>query len=748
MFSRVLYVGPSPYGRASFSYRVQETLRLLGHAVQVCPDPCEESRGHDALFAMLQSFSPTLVLWDVSTVDPTPFREALDEAPCCVAGLCFGPEGGGPRTEAGTLDALVIVSLEPGATSGLVLPARPDRRYEGASISDETESQHGALVFGHRSPDGLGAIRSALPNGASGRVELASDILSRPGANFAFEARTFELALYPSDSPVPGDADVAMRLAEGLTVLVEGDVGCDVLTPSSKAGEALRTTFPGRLQDALSAMGAARGLMRAGEAMSVLSLDDTLPALLERLDAVAADHGKPAVLACAERARLVMAYGWFGAHNYGDDLLLRLVKDRLEGRYANVQVAALGADAQALRCEFGLEAVTPDEKDAAGRLLSWSSALVYCGGLIFDQPMARTAGPIEFMLDPWHEPSCQADFALAAAAYGAAPIMLGIGAGPVTKSATRYAVRLMGLAGTLFLARDANTADLLLGAGAPSDNVRVAADLVLGARPYVDAHRGEPPSGCPRSGYFVVSLRRWPGTPEGFEASVATALDRIAMGTGLSALFLPFDEDDVEIHREVAGLMRAPLRPTVLGDRPDEGALLGCIGGSEFAVAMRLHCSVLHHVLGKPSFGLSYNDKIAAYFDAVGQGDTLFPLAFDVESLVRSVMGVRECRTERAAAILDAVSRKSAVVDGEFDELFSAIDNAGSPGFGQAETLYPRTSGSHEIRSRELERENSALRSRLDVREREVLALRDSTSFRLGNALISPLAAIRGLLAR
>lgn len=758
MFSRVLFVGPSSLGRASFSHRLQETLRELGHAVQVCPDPGEESAGKVAYDAMLAAFAPTLILWDAGTVDPAPFAEAIADASCCVAAIRgrFLPEGAERAVER-AFDTVISVNLtRRDDSSDLYLPACVDARYLRLGLSDETERRFGVLLCGSSDEGRLDALRECLPDEAQGRVESLVDLEARLGVNVAYALRTFEYAYVPFDPAGVCDADSAMRLGEGQTVVIERKEGFEIICASENFRILNRVHVDGG--DASTALAAAVALRAggpAGDHEPLTTLDDYLPLLLDEMNALARRRGKSPVLACSERARLVLAYGWFGAHNYGDDLLLRLVADRCGERYGNFQMAALGADARVLRCEFGLEAVTPDEKEAIGRLLTWSSALVYCGGLIFDQPMARTAGELEFMYDPWHEPSCQADIALAAAASGAAPVMLGIGGGPIAKSGTRFEVKLMGLAGTLFLTRDRNTADLLVDAGAPASNVEVMADLVLGGRSYVERHASTSSVACAGTadGYFIVSLRRWPGLPDDFETKVAWVIDRVIEKTGLRAAFLPFDVDDIEIHRTVAAKMARADRAFVFDERPDEPELLGCVEGSRFAIAMRLHCSVLHHVLGKPAFGLSYNDKIEAYYDASGQSDVLFPLEFDGEALVRAVEETHCDPLARVAAITAAVTKEAAVVDVEFDRLFSIIDKAGDRRASQVETLYPRTIDVHEVRAWELEQRCSELEVRVrdlggevETTQHEIAEVRASKSYRIGNALMKPLAALRRLL--
>lgn len=727
MYARILYVGSSPLGKADFGYRICEVLRDAGHAVQACPDPGESSCGKVALPSMVETFRPTLLLWDLRLVNPAPFSEEIEAVDAMRVALTEGALSAGAPFDAELRLRFPGNAAEARAASSLPviwLDAVADSRYAASVLSDATVAREGVVVVNASVEEALGA--------QAGRASSLNDVLRETGSNPAYSLRTFRSALWGSTGDAPSPSSVAMRRAEGLEVLVEdphrAPEGC-VQVPAGGVGEAI------------AAMAGEDSFTDAPG----MPLELSLPEALEGLATLAASEGRPEVAPYAERATVLACYGWLGAHNFGDDLLLRIVCDRVSTRLPNAQFFAIGADARALRCEFGLAAAMPHEKALISTWLARSAAVVYCGGLLFDQPMARTAGDLEFCLDPWIEPSGQAAVALLAASLGVRPVMLGIGAGPVAMPATKQAIRLLGMAGTLFLARDENTAGLLLAAGAPSESVHEAVDLVLGGLPYVEQHTGLVPAPVREAGgYFVISLRRWPGLPRGFEAKVARALDRIVALTGLRAVFLPFDVADVEIHHVVAGLMEEGGSSVLLEERPGEGTLLGTIRGSAFAVAMRLHCSVLHHVLGKPSFGLSYNDKIEAYFGVVNQQDCLFPLDFDEDALVGVVESAWRKPQERVARISNAVSDRAGIVDWEFERLFEVIREAGDMRREAGDVLYPRSKDRHELDAQRLEARCAALEARARELEDEVRALRSSTSFRLGNALVRPLARLRG----
>ena len=64
--------------------------------------------------------------------------------------------------------------------------------------------------------------------------------------------------------------------------------------------------------------------------------------------------------------------------------------------------------------------------------------------------------------------------------------------------------------------------------------------------------------------------------------------------------------------RQAFDLMEHKERAYLIGQRPTVETILGYISRSSAMLSMRLHCSLLHMVLGRPAVGLNYNDKIEA----------------------------------------------------------------------------------------------------------------------------------------
>lgn len=767
MYARLIYFGALPAGDADFGRRLCETARGLGHAVMVCERP-DEGGGCKAALAAIEAFRPSLLVWDVASLDPSALSPVLEAARCLRAALLLEPEDVA-RVSPGLFDVVLCAFGNAGAPSGPVsglpegLPSLslgpfPDERYVDAATSDPSLAREGVGVWQPPSDearselamlDGVRIVRMS-PEWPGSLDE------SVPGCCLAYWARTVRYSCFFAGEGL-SDASVALRVAEGALVLAPMSALASIR--DRRLREAVVAFPPRGLAGAIASLDADEAarldaLAAQRSALEGRTLEGSLPAALARLDALAREAGRGPVLACGERATEVVLFGWFGAQNFGDDLLMTVVRDRIERRYENPLVSVIGADAGELRREFGCPAMTPDQKAEIRRALLGASAVVYCGGLVFDDPLAQTAGELELFFDPWIEPTGQAAVSLLARLHGVPSVYLGIGAGPLANDETRSAVRAMGLAGATMLPRDENSVELFLASGVDPTQVTLAADLVLGAREYVNrvaSHRSGGAAGGP---YFVVSLREWHLNPEGLCASVAALVDGLVRATGARAVFVPFDADDVAVHERVVALMGEGASAESIGERPSAPELLGLMAGSRFAVAMRLHCSILHHVLGKPAVGLDYNDKVHAHFVELDQADLLLPLGFGRPEADAAVARLEAALRSPRASTARALEKKSERVEMAYGRLWDAISGMSHGGLGR-QVYYPRTVSRFESdliaersRARELERELEAERSRRAEAERRESDVRSSHSYRLGNALLRLPAALKGRLGR
>ena len=527
MFARILFVGAMPLAEADPSFRLCAELRCAGHAVQLCDHLLEDGDAARELASMCDTFRPSLILWDA---DALSIDEAcvsvLSRMACCLAvltarsvgaeldrgGLCavFGP---------GLPDDAVFVTrgkancLARGAFDA-ALSCAPDETYMEARAATEGLTGRSGIAFLQKRTEERAQLlarvfdSTGLPAAFFDPSWGTLGNALAPGERPAFSLRSVRFAVYCSGvDDGPTYAQVAMRIAEGCLVLVERgalpSAGCDALTG------ALVLFEPSELPSVVASYEVdpasyERDLNRQRDAVTSLpNLGESLARLLDSLDRRQSAAGGTALLAMEKPARVFVLNGWIGARNYGDDLLARFTMARVAQRYPEAVFRVLGASLPHARLDFGVEAFEPTGGAPVERALEGATALLYLGGLLFDDPSAVTGGVSEFMLDPYMEPSFQASLALFARAQGIPAIGLGIGAGPLSRPAAQMAVRLMSLARMTFLVRDAHTSDLLLGAGVPAEFVSLKADLVLGSGDYIRSHASRKlPGGLVADGYI------------------------------------------------------------------------------------------------------------------------------------------------------------------------------------------------------------------------------------------------------
>lgn len=819
MYARVLLIGRAPLGDASPVMRVRDALRRQGHAVQPVQDP-DEGGSARALRAACASFEPTVVLWDIASVPAVEgFADALAALACPKVAWCATEASAAVARDRGAdgmfdviaaCDARVLDVVDTAAGDGprdLRFPPAVDVPYSNAGISRPNLESKGALCAQPVTGDARERLEDAAHAAGGPAVALHPDAerpwgYDHPGADPAYWARTTRCAVYLAGAGADGSAgidldclDAALRVAEGNVVLVEDGAARDASGAGGDAPAAPEGAFerslvrvePGGLGDAVRALEAdpsayARALDAQRSALSRVSLGDILDRVLHAAEARAGLRGG-SVLSRKAPATSVVVYGWLGAHNFGDDLLLDVVSARIRRHYENAQVMVVGADPASLRCREGVEAAAPHQKAILRDWLGFARAVVFCGGLIFDEPMAQTAGELEIVYDPWIEPSGQAAVSMLARLHGVPSVYLGIGTGPVELSATKAAVRAMGSAGSVMLPRDADARADLDAAGFPAGQVQDAADLVLGSRERLlelagsgERGGGERGGGGARdgrgghdgSGYFVVSLRDWSLNPPDFERRMAGLVDALIDRFDLDAVFLPYDADDVAIHGRVRDQMTRRDRAEVLGRRPETPELLGWMADERFCLAMRLHCSIISHVLGRRAMGIDYNNKIGAYYRQMGQTDVLLPLGFDGDAAAAAVDALADDSESRLARVKGEVEARAKLVERAFDRLYREIDGA-DPLAERRPVFYPRVISRFEedaiLQRQRAERAEAEIAGAREAVERahaeveqarrdadaargDVLAVRASRSYRLGNAVMRIPAAIKRLLER
>ena len=744
-YARVLYLSSLVGGKANPMGRLPALLRSRGHVVQLFCSVDDSDASFQAQ-RMAEVFGPDFVLWDVSSVD----GGILPQVDCPVIGVALGDTDG-----AWTLGAFL------------------DEDYRAMRLADPAAAQDCVCVMQPQSAGRARQVDGLLQEiRLGGLVALAGgwqDDLGcdRTGSSLSYWCRRAKYSVIfrpEAGEALPAAANMALRMQEGSLLLVEKGVSLPQWL------EAVAIPFAsGELTDVVRSLERDPVRYIAAREAQQDALDDLprVDQMLESLFSYADSITGGPVRSLGRPAVRVVLYGWFGAQNFGDDLLLELVHARVREHHPSAEVLVIGANPHQIRVQHGLEATEPHQKHRICEWLDGAAALIYCGGLMFDDPLGQTAGEAELAFDPWIDPAGQAAICSLARMYDVPTYFLGIGGGPMNTPAMQRYAKLMSAVGAHFFTRDQNTSDLLLAAGADPNQVGSYADLSFGAKRYVDRHVAFLDSEeawrwlqAQDRPYLVVSLRSCHRNPPDLASRVAQALDSVCERRDMSVLYLPLDASDVGIQRQAYDLMEHKERAYLISQRPTVETILGYISGSSATLSMRLHCSLLHMVLGRPAVGLNYNDKIEAQFTAVGQESRLLSLdasAKDMSALLVDALDVSESFADEVA---DVMAQQQALVDAEFCELFAAIDKVVTKWSNSAITrpktyCYPRSVslteqelGCARSEVQRLQAQVASLERERDAAVCEVAAVRGSTSYRLGNIMVRPISALKRRLLR
>lgn len=738
MYARVLFVGLEANGEASVLTRLRSALDQGGHATAILHPADGGLVPHESARSFVRSFRPSLVLWDLDSAPWNPnaaFADILRESGTNFA--CFSMSGreegaAGPEHRA------------------IVRPFRDDRYLAALTSSPSEDGRCGNVLLPQASSPARAEFARTL-TGRGARVKSWhpswGDAYADPALSAgAFTARHCSVCTLFDGPDAPTVHEAVLRMHERCALVVEdslaarwaaaGHAALAAAVSKAPANHLAKTCLDLAFHEATRAQAIER---QAAFLHSLPQAGEVVESLLDEIEKASG----LSVRTQEKATKKIVLYGWFGEENFGDDLLLSVAAEHFQTRFPEAVILVIGGDAQRVRSSFGFEAASPDQRYLTRSFLKGACLIAFFGGLIFDDPTELTAGDIETFMNPWIDPAGQAAVCLTAWLYGVPQVYLCAGMGPLAKPAAQHAVRFVGLSGARFLLRDENSAKLAREAGVDPASIRVVTDLVMAAGGLIAKNERVPlPEAMPSEPYLTVSLRKWPLNPPDFERNIARALDQAVDETGLSVAFVPFDTEDVEIHETVFSLMKRKDRAVSLSGRPEPSQILSIVAHSQMAFAMRLHCSILHHVAGKPAIGLDYNDKIAAHFHSMRQDSALLPLTSDADRMARTVLDIAARRKNVSEDVIARTRELSDLANSAMNEAFQMVENH-RPQPGEPLVFHPRGISKQEADINELHRQIDRLREENRELERaknkaakRAEALESSHSYRLGHALM------------
>ncbi len=787
-YYRIALFADPKQGFCSFSWRIKEALEACGHTVMLFtpklhPYLLDGEGAIDAArlkrFFSVQKLDCLLVADGVSVVgvaDGVPQQTAFGVACLTTAqaqAACALDDATRPLDFALSFSAAAKVTLS-GLSQAKVIEVAPlaDRAYACTPVANTIAFTPGVLVLQDETPDRRAFIDKLRSRCAKGKTPYPIrhagegwDGYEHVGAqrsSFAYALRASravvlfgEAGKHARGELVELDGLVALALEDGATVVSVGQV------PTLHHHDRVHA-----FDDSVAALDACMEAL-AGEAEpeSLIGieqrdmLEDVLDAALARaISGHAVDAG-------AQRPRSVVSVlGYFGAGNFGDEYILETVNDRVRALDAGASVVAISTNPEHTLAHRGIYAVSLEGKAVLDDVLAHSAAALVTAGLLFDQGIRWVMGKAEMLSDvPQPDIPGIAGYVSLAAMNNVRPLLYGIGAGPLDVPDSRRLVAFMGQAGAAFTARDAATADLVRACGVADEQVVLAADTAFladepdakAAQAFLSEHGLD----ADEQRLVAVSLRDYEGQPADFARRVAVALDIAAdRDERVRFIFCLLDSTDKSLSDAVIANMRRTDVALVYDAADDVAAMAGMLSQCWSGVSMRYHASLLLMASGKPCVGIGYLPKVESLFDEMGLGEVLLELDTTADDLYAAMLRVVEGYDELVERV--QAGREQMVERAKAGEelLACALRGQGKSkaGFVRRD-FYLQDVSAHDLRWQRRAagaEEAAALRGRIEELEAEKRALaarveelEQSTSFKLGSALLKVPAACKDALA-
>lgn len=322
-------------------------------------------------------------------------------------------------------------------------------------------------------------------------------------------------------------------------------------------------------------------------------------------------------------ASRVIISGYFGAGNYGDDLLLRSVLGTLS-QHPAIQPVVAAHDASEVERVFGVPAFSRRDPASRDRELRRASGVILGpGGLWNDYGLAEAGGLRGLTSDAKRSLGHAMQLPVEASARGIPVIGFGLGVGPLR---TRDAWALMRLASHVVDSvhvRDPHSVELLRQAGFREEQLHAGVDATFAL---------ELPTPLRREPVLAVNLREWPSGHANDQ--LAEFLVQFAKGAGLRVVGVPAQESDGEVLDDLRRSLSDKVDFSLSGSHPD--SVTQALGSAQMVVSMRLHPALIAHRLGVPVVGLAYDPKVSSHFAMMGVSHLALPLDSGVADLAEA----------------------------------------------------------------------------------------------------------------
>ena len=331
--------------------------------------------------------------------------------------------------------------------------------------------------------------------------------------------------------------------------------------------------------------------------------------------------------------------GYYGFGNAGDEAVLKSIIGSVNRVFADPAVTVLSAAPESTERVYGCSAVKRFSPGKVIKAIRGCDIFISGGGSLM-QDATSTRSLVYYVL-----------LIRLAKFFGKKIILYANGIGPVNKPANRRRVRKAVNAADCVTLRDSASEEELRAMGVTRSDIAVTSDPVFLLNP-APREVGESilrEAGVPEGQFVAVSIRKW-GEDAEFQRRMAEICDGITKNLDCRIVFLPMQPRVDERESEaVAALMSEKSWIIPTGHTAEE--LMSVIAQSELTLSMRLHSLVFAARAAVPSIGFSYDPKLDAFLDILGEPNAGRVESIDVDHTLKLCLETMHNRRERAAAL-------------------------------------------------------------------------------------------------
>ncbi len=314
----------------------------------------------------------------------------------------------------------------------------------------------------------------------------------------------------------------------------------------------------------------------------------------------------------------IVICGYHGFQNSGDEALLWAMIEAIRKKRDDLQITVLSMRPESTKELYGVDSVYRYNLFKINKLFREADLFLFGGGsLLQDVTSSRS---IYYYLT-----------IIKLALKNKVKVMLyGNGIGPINKQKNRHLTRKILNHVDMITLRDDMSDKLLTEIGVNIPKTVITADPAFTLKfDLPHSHKlllSE--LGFPKGEkYAVMALRNWSSAPTDFEETMAKICDRMYDKYGIHTVFIPMQpQNDIEIAKSILGKMKNKgyLSEKILSVKET----FSLIGASQLAIGMRLHTLIYATTLCIPTIALSYDPKVEAFMQSIGQS-----LVVDIEKV-------------------------------------------------------------------------------------------------------------------